>query len=170
VKPWRCIILAIDPGSTSGWSIWADGNHVQHGVVDVFAHAEVAKIVASAVQLAELGSVPLVLVLERAWSQRALGASRVLWAKAWEAAGCSARRIVRAYPSHWRSKLFGHGMGRATQGRARAAEQSMARVLTGKREEIPHDAAAAVCIGRWATLAPEVGKVIPARYRASEVA
>lgn len=170
-RPWRCLLLAIDPGETSGWALYANGKLVQWGWVDVHHGASVEKVIAAALQLAAIATLPAVLLLERPYSRRTLGPSRTIWAKAWAAAGASERRIARAWPSRWRSQLFGRGMGSAKQEDARANEQLGARaeIAAGSEkpiESVPHDVAAAICMGKWGTHAEEVGKVLPAGVRA----
>lgn len=174
--PWRCVLLAVDPGNTSGWAIYACGRLVDFGTLDVFDHATVAKVVAAALRFAELAGaehtedLPTVLVLERPFSGRTLGASRTLWAKAWENARCVERRIVRAWPSRWRAQLFGRGAGRWPQDRARREEQRRALAIAGGEHlAIQHDAAAAICIGAWAVRAAEVGSKLPVKFRFGEV-
>ena len=170
LQPWRAVVLAVDPGEVSGWAIYAHGKLVTFGQCDVFDHAEVAKIVrAAAITMAELSSLPPVLVLERPWSARTLGPSRALWGKAWEMAGMSARRIVRCYPARWRAQLFGGGMHCAKQEHVRRVEQLRAQAIAARgNAPIQHDAAAALCIGAWACRAAEVGSVLPVAFRSQE--
>jgi len=169
-RPWRCVVLAVDPGESSGWAIYAHGKLCTFGTVDVFDHVEVARIVrAAVVTMAELaggvdGPLPAVLVLERPWSARMFGASRPLWRKAWERAGMSERRIVRVYPQSWRAALLGLSRGTKQKG-IRDAEQRRARAIAGVSTPIQHDAAAALCIGAWSVRAAAVGNVIPIRFR-----
>jgi hypothetical protein len=183
-------LLAVDPGETSGWAVYANGVLVQWGIVDVHHAPSVAKVISGALQLAEIATLPTVLLLERPYSRRTLGPSRAIWGNAWLDAGASSRRIARAWPSRWRSQLFGRGMGAARQADARAAEQlfANAEISRGKRADsltatqwpdgqlslsrqvggetgVPHDAAAAISMGKWGTRAAEVGKVLPSRSR-----
>lgn len=164
-RPWRAAILAVDPGNTSGWAIWLAGKLAESGTVDVFDHAEIARIVSALERLADVADLAPVLLLERPFSRRSLGASRPLWQSAWSKAGLPASRVVRAWPARWRAQLFGHGLHAAPQAVARRAEQLTARSIVGSNDEIQHDRAAAICQGAWASRAAEVGRVLPVRYR-----
>lgn len=170
-RPHRCVVLAVDPGDPSGWSIWAAGRYVQSGEVDPHEADALDRVIAALPLLCTMTDpdhCPAVLVLERPWSRRVLGPSRALWAKAWERAGYSARRIVRAWPSRWRSQLLGTG-GRMNTEQHRTVEGAHALSVvvaqTGREAAIRHDEAAAICIGHWAARAGEVSKVIPRSYR-----
>lgn len=177
--PWRCVVLAIDPGNESGWAIYVCGVLVQFGTLDVFDHETVAKVIAAALRMAEFAGadagdvdpVPTLMAIERAFSPGARrGAARPLWQSAWAKARCVEKRIVRPHASRWRSQLFGRGAGAWPQARARAEEQTRARGIA-KRGDMPiqHDAAAAICIGAWGCRAAEVGSKLPVKFRYREV-
>lgn len=174
LRPYACVVLAIDPGETSGWAIVAQGKLVQWGEVNVFDHAAVAAVVAGALQVAEIASLPIVVFIEDSYRGET-GASRPLWRKAASNAGIAARRVRKANASHWRSRFFGKGAGRWSQDVARLNEGNRARAaIAGNRSltvnesraiELGHDAAAAICIGLFAACSPIVGKVLPASVR-----
>jgi hypothetical protein len=163
VEPWHCVLLAVDPGEESGWAIYGDGKLFRYGTTNCFAHGKVRNIVAAAQQIAELGSVPCVLLLERPYSARVLGPSRALWKDAWLKAGESKDRIVRAYPSHWRKELFGKGTDDTETARRR--EQLLAQLVAETSQPIEHNAAAAISQGRWGSRSYEVWRVLPEEIR-----
>lgn len=163
LHPYRAVVLGVDPGDCSGWSIWVKGVYLQSGELDVYDPEALDKVIAGAVEFAVISDLPIVMVLERPWSRRALGQSRKLWQDAWHRGGCSARRIARAWPSRWRAQLLGIG-GQMKREGIRAHEQAHACRVTD-RTEIPHDEAAGICLGHYGTHCGEVGKVLPRSAR-----
>jgi hypothetical protein len=174
-SPYRCIILAIDPGENSGWAIFAHGKLVQFGEINEFDHAGVARIVQKAIEFASIAGGPIAMVIEKPFRGET-GASRTLWRKAWSNAGCGARRALGEYPSRWRARLLGRGMGGARQARVREVEQQYARSVIARDGTVEHeplgvDSAPAICIGAYAAMWPKLGKVLPIGVRRlSEVA
>lgn len=178
--PYRCVILAIDPGENSGWAVFAHGKLVQFGEVNVFDHAAVARIVQKSIDFASIAGDPLVLVMEKPFRAASAGGetgpSRGLWRHAWKSAGCGERRIVGVLASQWRPRLLGRGAGTWKRDIARASEQQYAALIAqhaASSSSMPPgpDASPAICIGVWGSLSPRVGKVLPASVRKlSEVA
>ena len=171
--PHDCVILAVDTASNSGWSVWVRGVYYASGETRVMNHGRlvaVVKVAIGAAMDARLTNKQVVLVLERpyagnAWTQQSLGAARQAWLSAWcEYHGTKTpHRVVRVYPSTWRARLFGTTKGTLDMERAFAAETIAASPWTIllPRAPVSGDEAAAVCIGRWSTLAGEVAAVLP---------
>jgi hypothetical protein len=168
--PHDCVVLAIDTASNSGWSIWQCGQFYSSGETKVMDHGKLVLIVEQAVEAAlgaRLTAKQVVLVLERpfagnAWTQQSLGASRHAWLSAWcEVHGTKVpHRRVLVYPPTWRSHMF-----RTTKHTLPFESdfgQSMLDII-GVQRAVGPDEAAAICIGKWATTAGEVLKVLPKR-------
>lgn len=173
--PWPCVILAVDPANNSGWSIWANGRYVSSGECGLVL-ADIRRVVAGALQFAEMASGPCVLVLERPFGQArgkaygAQGAGRGEWRMVWRDCGGVAKRVVHVWPATWRSQVLGKGMGNAKRDVARAAEKQAAIAFVTAVDPpddwaCGDDEGAAVCIGRWAVNAGEVGAVLPKSVR-----
>ena len=178
ITPHRCVVLAVDSGKQGGWSIWAEGRLVQFGELAGYDYDSVLAVVRAATQLAELGGLPCVLVLEQPATYRAggkrsfttilgLGASRGVWRAAWQGARESERRIVDAPIATWRSRVLGRGSTRLTRDEVRPLEQHAARGLVivtlgpAHALKVGPDSAPAVCIGKWASHAGQVAKKLP---------
>lgn len=172
-RPHRCLVLAVDTGNRSGWSIWVCGQLVAWGECDSELLAEVRQVVELAFRLAE--GLPCVLVHEHhPWQGRqgaaaGLRASRKVWVAVWRDLGGAARRVVGVHPSTWRSRTT--GVTRPTEA-ARQAEQRRARMIcqaaaehVGVDSPPGPDASPAIVIGEYGCRAGEVAKVIPALFR-----
>lgn len=167
---WRLVLLCVDPGTRSGWSLWLCGGLVASGEVDALEQAEVDRVVTECLGLARCMDVPAVMVLEKTWSGRqgqASGPSRPIWRRAWKRGGGVQKRVVGVYPATWRSRVLGAGMGKARRGTARAAERGLARHLT--RRDVGVDEAPAICIGLWARRSEATVAVLPAGTSAERV-
>jgi len=161
--PWPVVVLAIDPGLTSGWALWAAGKYVDSGEVDALDPAAVARVVSGAMLTAELASMPAVLVYERSWSQRSLGPTRPIWKAAWKAGGGVQKYVVGFYPATWRARVLEKGMHAAPTDVVRRAEQRTAARIARRRVGV--DEAPAVCMGQCGCHAGEVGAVLPQKIR-----
>lgn len=170
MQPWPAIILAVDTATNSGWSLWKHGKMLDSGAHKIAnageSYVDLANICRQALGHCEdARCLDGVLVLERPFggsnsgTLMALGVAHRLWRDAWDCAGGGARRIVRVYPVTWRSKIL--GVTRGIEVRLRELEQA-ARFAhhLGDRQATP-DEAAAICIGKWACHAGEVGRVLP---------
>ncbi len=164
MTPHRCIILAIDPGKVSGWAIWRDGACIGSGVART--HDDRAYAVRFAEDYRQTFALPLVVVAEKwtpggrfagARTMAGLGAQWGLWLAALEAGGVPKARVLRVHTQTWRARVLGGGWG-VTSAQWDALAQRRARVELGFDREIDDNEADAVCIGAWATLAPEVAK------------
>lgn len=184
-QPHRCALLAVDAGKAGGWAIYLAGKLVQFGQLNGYDLVAVQGVVAALVQLAEIASLPMVLVLERPATYRhagkrsfgtvlGMGAARGVWRAAWVSAGCSERRMVDAPIATWRSRVLGKGWGgnvaRETvrQHELLVAAQHVERELgPAKAQQVGPDSAPAILIGRWAAHAPQVAKRLPVTARAA---
>lgn len=183
-RAWACTILAIDTAKCSGWALWTDGRLLDFGEVDKDNDAALLALCDRARKtlpcLMALESMQYVYAGRSLATLVGLGAAREAWHRAWRDAGGLKGRIISVKPTRWRGALFGNtrrgmlGQGKKT----RDYEQHFA--LHYVREhglELPApandnaqpvisgDAAAAICLGRWATCAGEVGVALPLRLR-----
>lgn len=166
---WRLVLLCIDPGRRSGWSLWCLGGLVASGEVDVLDPAQVDGVVQEALLLARSMVLPAVLVVEQP-AYRAVGnpgPSRPIWRSAWKRLGGVQKRHVPVSPSAWRSRVLGRGMGSASRAAARHDEQNLARHLT--RRDVGADEAPAICIGLWARRSEATVAVLPSGIRTERV-
>lgn len=165
-EPHQCAILAIDPGRTSGWALFARGEHVYSGTATT--HLDRVDLAQLAVEAARNNGAPLVVVGEiwtpggkfgGARTMAGVGASWGQWLAAFEAAGIPKARVMRVKVQTWRAAVLGGAFGRKTE-QWHAMATRRATVAIGRA---PTDAneAEAVCIGIWATYAPEVAKKVP---------
>lgn len=172
--PHDCVILAVDTASNSGWSVWQGGGFYASGETRVMNHSELVAVVKIAMGVAtdaNLTDKHVVLVLERpfagnAWTQQSLGAARHAWLSAWcEYHGTKVpHRVVRVYPATWRSRLF------RTTKHTLQMEHDLGQAMIGASRVVGADEAAAICIGKWATLAGEVAAVLPKTRKKKAVA
>ena len=167
--PHACVILAIDPGEVSGFAIFAYGVPKQSGIVRARDSLGRNFIVGSAVEMARSYKQPLVVVAEK-WPLRVSGGagwrpagapreSWGMWLVAINDAAIPKRRIVRVQVGQWSAAILGNRQLKTEARRARSialAKSRFGRVAS-------HDEAAAICVGLWASHAPEVGKALPKR-------
>lgn len=181
--PWRCVVLTIDPGERSGWSIWREGVLEAHGFAQ--HHFDRQAAVARAFGLASSHGLPLVVVGE-SWSARrfqaaggrlstaalvGLGASWGRWLEQLDREpGQTLGRwhgpaIVRVEPPVWRAVTIGNA-GNSAACKLRAVNR--ATVLAREAGLEPptwSDDADAIVMGEWACRAGQVGAVLPAAFR-----
>lgn len=174
-EPHACVILAIDPGASSGWAIFDGGRLVTCG------HAQTQDERIGACLLAEVtaggrgarAGAPLVVVAEKwtanrsaardarmnAQTNQGLGQAWGLWLAAIETElELPKRRVLRVAQSTWKAKV----LGRANWKHGVAVE--IMRTLAsrhGAPSDAVEDVHAAVCIGLWAVRAGEVGRALP---------
>lgn len=166
--PIAASILCVDPGKVSGWAIWRGGQLVRFGHVDVFGDPmRVESVLAEFI--CEPG--PHIVVIERPFgaghgnASTAVGAGDVIWRSAVERFKLKPR-LVRVYPSQWRSKALGKGWGNASRDAVRKQEQQVALYELGASgfvtiDGVHPDAAPAICMGRWASFAGELYAKLP---------
>lgn len=165
--PHRAVILAVDTAERSGWALWVQGSLHAWGEIDMMGRggASAADVCADAKGLAADLAPDAVLVYERPFR----GTTQGQWIGAWKAAWArelpTPHRMVGVYPATWRARVLGRGLHAAKREVVRPVEQSVATALADAAQpgDIGPDAAAAVCIGYWATHAPEVAKKLPKR-------
>lgn len=122
----------------------------------------VSEVVLYAMRAAANSGVPLVVVLERPFggSMRVLvglGMARGYWMAGLRRAGHSTRRVISVMPNTWRAGVFGKGWARAPRDVIRAHELATACAEAG-RADLGADEAAAVCISKWGSCAPQVAE------------
>lgn len=162
----RCVILAIDPGKTSGWALFVDGEYTASGIAK--KHAERLEAATMATVAADQWHLPLVVVAEKwtpggkfagARTMAGLGASWGLWTAALEEAEIPKARVLRVNTQTWRARVLGGGWGVKTEewdrrARLRATAEAGSDVFDDNEAE-------AICIGVWARMAREVEAKLP---------
>lgn len=162
-----CVVLAIDPGQTSGWAISVRGELISSGECSIDNSIAVSGVCKQAREAAIAHALPAVLVLEKPFGGSVqtitgIGQRRGAWRAQWIAAGGNKTKQVNVGTSTYRSKVL--GAGNLDRAAARPLEQALAASRVG-RGDVGPDQAAAVCINVWAAKAPEVAAKIAARYR-----
>lgn len=167
---WPCVILAVDAGRVSGWSVFVSGSPVAagHGDVPAVCRYAIKDVIKAAVET----GLPVVVAAE-SWPLRwrPNGAPREAWGM-WLASldgMVPKRRIVRVQVGRWSAKILGSCALSTAQRRQRSVAVAGASLLRAgwpartlsSVPEWSHDEAAAVCIGLWASHAAEVGRVLP---------
>lgn len=168
LHPHACVVLAIDPGKASGWAVFVCGRCVASGV----ASGHDGRMLA--VELADVeaarAKLPLVVVAEKwsagGWASHTamigLGASWGDWRTALGIGGVPASRVVRVLPQTWRARVIGSPRGARSDALKR---MSMMRAAKEVGHVADDNEADAICIGIWATRAPEVGAVAAKKTR-----
>lgn len=161
-------ILAIDPGRTSGWAVFAFDRCIASGTATTHDQRVLAIEIA---QAEESRSGRKLIVVAEKWApggrwytatMTGIGAAWGMWQAALESCGVPAARIVRVYPQTWRAKVLGGGWGvKSDEWALRAAKR--AEMETG--HPCSDDEAEAVCIGAWALRADTVRDKAPGRRR-----
>ena len=180
-EPHECIVLAVDTAETSGWAVYAAGELVNWGEVDMMRPERsrdrwgVSGWDANRVcmhALVETGhdtGWPVVMVFERPFR----GTTQGQWIGAWKLAflhnGGHKNRIIGVYPASWRARVL--RAANAPREQARKSEMDRARQESSSTHWIGPDAAAAICIGLWAVRSGDVAAKLPKkRTRKAEVA
>jgi hypothetical protein len=177
MRPWQCLVLAIDPGENSGYAAFEAGQLYAWDEVNVFDWARVGGVISGFLARSQHIGMEAVLVIEKPFRGET-GASRPIWKRQWVESGGKKSRIVQEYPQTWRSQIF-RGVAGKPQAIARAAEEGLAHALISRKlgwraifegeahalGKLGHDACAAISIGEWACRAGKVGAVLPAKVR-----
>ncbi|MCH9839215.1 hypothetical protein K0U83_26370 [bacterium] len=161
-------ILAIDPGRTSGWAVFAFDRCIASGTATTHDQRVLAIEIA---QAEESRSGRKLIVVAEKWApggrwytatMTGIGAAWGMWQAALESCGVPAARIVRVYPQTWRAKVLGGGWGvKSDEWALRAAK----RAETETGHPCSDDEAEAVCVGAWALRAEAVRDKAPSRRR-----
>lgn len=190
VKPWSCVTLSVDPGERCGVAIYDHGVYYDSACGDGYDTAFIAHWICEALFVARRWGVPLVLVLEkppaggRPFMARGAARSRhgtrfqaiagmgsvigcrKLWQRTWtKAQGTVGRYVVDVYPPTWRAPVLGTLVNVAPRERVRASIEKYGKAADGGVRGMPQDECAAICIGIWASNAPKVLAVLPAKLR-----
>lgn len=162
--PWPCVVLAVDTGNRSGWSVRVAGQQREFGEADSFDMTALRQIIRWALLLGQrAGGLALVLVLEaHPWVgslrvAEGLRAARERWLVAWRGEGLSNRKVVLVTPSEWRRAVLGKAWVRKRREIVRRQEQLVAAAMVGEGR-VGGDEAAALLIGRWAAQSGRVGQ------------
>jgi hypothetical protein len=185
--PHDCVILAIDPGKTSGWAI--SGPPVQHRRATVSGESPAGwtGAICMAIEWAQDAKRPLIVVAEtwttgdRIHDRRAraamllgLGAAWGQWKAGLDLVGLPRSRVVRVNVGTWRAKVIGGPMARSSEEWKAAAQQVAGHHFPEQRlqpdmapgasrrgnGEIGPDEAEALCILRWSFYAGAVGVAV----------
>lgn len=169
-EPHACVVLAIDPGETSGWAVLVRGaldprrDAYRCGVLYSTAfHTHRLAAISIARDASSHHGLPLIVVAEK-WAVRwrPAGAPRESWGQwlaALDEAGIPRRRIVRVNVGKWSAKLLGSMALTTEQRQARSIAVAKARFGL----DVTHDEAAALLMAAWASRAGEVANVLPRR-------
>ena len=174
-KPWEAVLAVVDTAKISGWTIGVRGKVVASGEHNTEQRPDLTdRVIADAVSLGELHSLPVILVLEAPYGGNkfilvGLGVAKGRWTDAWKRAKQAAARKVTVQPSEWRGPVLGSWAAKAERDNVRASELSVARGIVG-REDVGADEAAALCIHHWAAHAPKVGEALGKRAREKSMA
>lgn len=168
-RPWRCVVLALDAGECSGWSVHVLGKLASSGEFSIYTDEgvrEVLRVVDTAKTFAASLRVPWVAMHEATWGGHmglATPASVGYWTFALRNAQLPRARIGEVYPARWRARMLPRGMHAAKRDDVRVCEQATAHALVGRM--VGADEAPAILIGKWATQAGEVGELLPKNAR-----
>ena len=163
------VILAIDPATKSGWTIWSPQGYHGYGEVNVFAaDNQIDYIIKQAKQIAERQELPLFVVAEK-WTPHGLGnqsyaglcATWGVWKYAIDNNGIKKKNLIRVYPQTWRTWSLGRkGIKREM---LKKISINVASALVGAQVE-SDNAADAINISRWAQCCWNVGGKVPRRF------
>lgn len=184
-RPLPCVIVAVDPGRTSGWSTLIEGRPISWGTLSAGDVQSIERVLRAACELAERVDLPVVVIGEewnvggqrgmRQW--QGLGAAWGSWRFAAERLSAEgraertatrrivARRIMRVSTSTWRAHF---GISRRPSGAPSDWHKAQAVRLVGEVLKLDaslseHDAAEALLIGWWSAHAHAVGERLPTR-------
>lgn len=169
-RAWRCVVLALDTASKTGWSVWSCGRLIAHGEFTLWSAdgvRECIRVVDIARDAALAQGIPWVVMSERSWGgHMGTGATEALgfWKFQLLNAQLPIVRIGQVYPARWRARVLPKGMHSAKREAVRKEELKAARMIA-LRVDIGDDEAPAILIGKWATKSGEVGEMLPKNAR-----
>lgn len=169
-----CVLLAIDPATTSGWALFLEGKPVSWGALAASDSNGIDAVLLQACELTSRTKLPLV-VLGEDWGRggvmglaqwQGLGAGWGAWRYACDRARAKGlpvveSRVMRVTQTTWRA-AFGLSSLRREHVKAysvRAARERLGITLTDEQ----HDTAEALLIGLWGARAGAVGSKLPAK-------
>lgn len=165
VGPHKCHILAVDGALTSGFSNFVHTGGCADQYCGQVREEHIEQVVEMSCLSARGMGVPIVLVLEMDFHRNpevvaTLARVRRAWVAAFKKHAIGSRaRIVYVYPQTWRSRMLHTTTGPDLINKTHV----VAAEILG-RPPIGRDEAVAVCIGKWATTAGEVARVLPRKY------
>lgn len=166
LTPHPAVVLAIDPGASSGWAVFDAGRYVTSGVAKRAIGRSVACDMAR--DQARASGLRLIVVAEKwtpggkfagARTMAGLGTSWGEWLAAIETAEIPKSRIVRVFTQTWRAAVLSPPRGMKSEA-LKALAVYRAQAITGM-PNVNHDESDAICIGLWATRSAAVAKKAP---------
>lgn len=168
-----CVIVAVDPGLTSGWATMLEGRPVSWGEVQAADNTRIEEILLAAIELAVKLELPVVLLGEdwgtvkgafggsgaRAGLDAAWGAWRFA-AERLHARGLPAMVRLRVNLTTWKS-AFGLAGLREEFAKPYAIRAVKSRLKIDVGEQ--HNAGEALLIGTWGARAGTVGAKLPVK-------
>lgn len=177
-KPNNAVILGIDSGATSGWSIFIKDQFYISSIAR--NHDERKRGIVMAAFYSENRGLPLIVGRE-AWSPGwgkkrtfksivGTGAAWGKWEELLESFGLPKRRIFTVTPNVWRKAILGLKVGRHTRDQAKASAIAYCKAKGWWNmdiNELVHDAAEATCIAHYMVYDERVAKAIrhPSRLK-----
>jgi len=174
-KPHRVVILCLDGGAQSGWSIWTPATlHIGTIFNRVGAEAERVAVVEAAIQVAQKLGLGLVVIGEK-WTAGGFGKDRRMsaatlmglgaawrdWQRVLQHCRVPKKRILRVNVRTWQGKMLsGLGAKRSAELKAAARMVVCSRFPRHANSEHTPDAFDAGCMSLWASQSGEVASVI----------
>jgi hypothetical protein len=177
--PHACFVLGVDPGEHAGWALWFKDQLWDFGELSGLDYEAVKQVIRAALQLAEIGGVPCVMVIEKPPTHHAKrsfasllgsGETRAAWRLAWVACKGNQKRMVRVEPNRWRGAVL-PGWAGSSRAVIKPQELRVAESIVkqhsrhGVIRAVGAESAPAILIGRWGVRAGEVGAVLGGRKR-----
>jgi hypothetical protein len=173
LSPHNCAILCVDAGENSGYAAYDRATLRWFGECDVFGDGPKSVLE----QFLELPG-PHVLVVERPFqvkfaSQTGIGTADRIWRELAGRMGFG-KRIVRVYPNEWRAVGLGKGVVGGEREEIRKKEVELACEVVRQANLLAHfavgpDSAPAIMMGKWASYAGRVLRVLPKMRPPSKV-
>jgi hypothetical protein len=162
------VLIAIDPGATSGWALFEGNDLVASGVAKSLGDRQ------AVMERLSDHAADITAVLEdwtaggwKAVSQLlGMGSARGRWLEQLETIGIRGSRVHGVYPQTWRTVLA--PLKRKTNEEAKASARTVARAHLGR--DVGPDEAEAVCIGLHHLSAARLASAVKAAERVKRVA
>lgn len=175
--PWPCVVLAVDPGAHCGVAMYMRGKCVESGFFDGFDVTAIWRWLGAAQCVAQANGLPLLLAMEAppmggapypGRSPEGVGSMigcRKVWLYTWQERAAIKRLRCDVYPVTWRARVLG-----LTRGPLLETTELLHGSRLAGNDVKSRDQAAAVCIGAWASHAPEVGRVLGPKWNGEKPA